>query len=161
MPVAEEQFASLEFDGFSWDGQLPTQWLRPSTEFIINSDEFTGQDFETLTTETKAYVRAIADLPAGLYSQLQQFLFDHYQQNVFLKVYNECEFAPRLATADEIWTIVSEPSVFIPSPTGRSSHKVGFYTLFNCSWDPEHGFAVEHDRKFAPRSVVDSDQCCY
>jgi len=161
VPITDDQFASLQFDGYSWDGRLSTEWMPSPIEFIIHSDEFTGQDYETLSAETKEYVGKVADLNRNSFTELELYLFRHYQQSIFLKIYPECEYAPRIATASDLWTIVSEPSILIPSLTGRQSEKVGFYTLFDCSWDPEHGFAVEHNIDFTPQSVVGSDQCCY
>jgi len=161
LPFHNDELADFEFDGFSWDGRLSTEWTGAATDISINSDEFTGQDYEKLSNETKEYVGKIAAAAADSFAVLERFLFEHYQANIFLNLYPECEYAPRIDKPPEIWKLVSQPSIHIPSSTGRSNYNVGFYTMFDCIWGPEHGFAVEHDHDFLPQSVIDIDQCCY
>lgn len=159
MQITTEQFNSLRLNSYFWDGPLPTDWVGNETQFIIHKDEFTFEDHESLSLDTKEYVRVVASLKRNAFIALETFLFHYYTKSIYLKIYDDCEYAPRISASAEIWKVVSHPTIQIPCKRTRISQKLGFYALFQCTWDPEHGFAVEHDPEFVPTTVLDPVHC--
>ena len=145
-PGADEARAllhSFEFVDPTWEGIAFVPFWGRELQVSIDPDE------EGITPRQLSILRAILSYPRDLRPEFEQELFAYYQADVDGTYCSYDEHAqpipgsgpPKLSEPSEVWGLIDEPVVCIPSYF-RTPSAIEFELSFNCEWDREHGLGV-------------------
>ena len=128
------------FKGLMWEGRLDTELLGPDTVLYLETEKAPDDHLRALFMRFR-------DAQAEFKPILQEALFTHYQNicDEWRELLEEDaeKLAPVLHTSDQIWALLSNPTLLLYEQlTGRPDLQ-GVELHWNATWDQEHGLGVK------------------
>ena len=129
---------SFEKDRYLYIGNAYLPWLGSDVEVIVDTTE------DPIPQLHSDILRFVFALPPKTKSELEQFLFERYQNEIYGSMMGGDDVTPPIGSADGIWDLLSAPGVSTP-PDHRIASDCHFAITFECVWDPEHGLSIVYD----------------
>ena len=133
-------FASFEKDRYFYTGDAYLPWLESDVEVIVDTTD------EPIPPRHIDILKFAFQLPPATRDQLERFLYERYRDEVYGSMVGGDDVTPSIASADEIWNLLSAPGVSTP-PDHRIASDCFFAITFECVWDPEHGLSILYDER--------------
>ena len=133
--------STSSYSGCYWEGVCDIPWLDRATECVVEGTS------ELIGDAERTALEFACRLPPDTRLKLQTFIFNAYQTEIYGSMAGGDRVTPPIATASEIWTLLSEPGIAV-SEEPRPDHY--FCVSFECVWDPEHGLSILFDDSGVP-----------
>ena len=124
-----------------WEGRAVAEWL--GGEIEVTAESIPGENADVMPEVQRQMIAVACKQPHKAKKILEEFLFAYYKNEVLETLPEDAEYAPDLKESHEIWSLVSEPFLHIPSAE-MISDKYQFVLMFEADWDPENGIAVTY-----------------
>lgn len=134
----DPEFGAMHFDLF-WEGASPIEGLGDVVHIRIDSE------LSPPSTDQRNRLSEFARTFQSIRPYVEIALFQYYTtvRDEYVLSYtgtSALESVPELATASEIWTLLSDPAVFV------TNHDDQIVVRWECEWDIEHGIEVVLER---------------
>ena len=146
MTDAEDIVKRFTGDKYEWTGDVVYPFWDDRELYTI----FTLGDGITFPTRRQiGLLQQLLDYPRNIRPEVEQVLFAHYQNEIYLSVMergrDDEELTPKLDSSEQIWDVLGDPSVRIDD-SGDDEPGEGLrfrLSYYGCPWDEEHGFGIQ------------------
>ncbi len=140
--IVDPVFGKLtSFKGLMWEGRLDMDLLRAGAQSFDLETEKAPDD------QLRALFMRFRDAQAEFKPILQEALFTHYQSlcDEWRELLEEDaeKLAPFLHTSDQIWALLSDPTLLLYEQSPDRPDLQGVELHWNATWDQEHGLGVK------------------
>lgn len=133
------QAVNVDFDDFEfetiWTKKMHVPWLGCEAELIVTDDD------DPIPEKSKEVVRFACQLPLSSRDRMESAIYQYYQSRIFNSYDGGEEVTPRLHSSEEIWNLISGPSIACPDKDSISRSNY-FIVTFDCEWHPGFGVSV-------------------
>jgi hypothetical protein len=130
----------FQFIDPTWEGRAFVPFWGSELDVSIDPRD------DGITPRQLTILRAVLGHLHDLRPEFERALFAYYQADVDdtycdYDEHGQLISSPKLTKPSQVWKLVDEPVVCIPSYF-RTPSAIEFELSFNCEWDPEHGLGV-------------------
>lgn len=139
--MKDELFGELEFDGFSWNGNIKTDIFDDVFALIIQADD----ESQTVTDAQKAVYKAFADNAQQLLPQMLDGMVEFYNDELN-NSYGDDDMWVDIDTPEQLMKHIKPDTVIVPYDNIAEDFG-SIYLTFLCDWEEDEseqsGIAVE------------------
>ncbi len=139
--MKDELFGELEFDGFSWNGNIKTLIFDDEFALIIQAED----ESQTVTDAQRAVYRAFADNAQQLLPQMLDGMVEFYNDELKYS-YGENDMWADIDTPEQLLEHIKPDALIVPYDNIAEDFG-SIYLTFLCDWEEDeaeqNGIAVE------------------